>query len=120
MKKAFYISVMSLFVLLSCEDGSPEICGTNLESEENSWLRTEIQNIENSGLKDAFYIIRATYQNQTVFVFDNCCHQCGTVIPVYKCDGTSLGHLGDEVDPDKLKNKEVFWKTENNQCTDLN
>ena len=109
---------IGLAFVLACSEDDSGNCLT--ESEEGSnWLTIQIQDIQNSGIEEYFYVTQASYLGQTVFIFGNCCPFCLTITPVYDCSGEVLGILGtgpDAIDPSLIKNERLFWKPEDFVC----
>ena len=110
------------FIQVSCgdDDGLDSACGTDNPIENLEWLAAEIENIEsNEVLAQYFFITTAKYRGQTVFIFDNCCPFCGTVITVLDCEGELIGIVGpgeDDIDFSLLENDRILWKSENAAC----
>ncbi|MDP5157063.1 MAG: hypothetical protein NWQ07_00620 [Flaviramulus sp.] len=116
-----------LFIILLCNAS----CNSNNDNELNntcnvsnptkniSWLREAIEELErsNSDLKLYFYVSQNTLEDETIFIFPNCCPQCSTLIPVFNCEGTLLGYVGDEnFENSLLENDTIIWKPKQFSC----
>lgn len=109
-----------LIVLLtfSCKEKVHPSCNVENPAEELPWLKAEIDRREKSqsDLKIYFFIEQGEYNNQTVFLYNNCCPMCSTVGGVYDCSGTKLFDLGPGVDTADIKNIKIIWKPEGCLC----
>lgn len=117
-----YITLLFLFIALltSCSKEIPitTVCGVDNPIEELDWLTMEVNNIDES-LREYFYISKAQYNDQTVFIFGNCCPFCNTVVPVRNCSGELLGVLGSgdqDIDPKLVSQQDIIWKPVNFSC----
>ena len=120
------IIVMVLFsFLVSCEEDNrtpSNTCSVNDPIMELFWLTNRVEEFEQSTSEASkyFYISQASYLGNTVFVLENCCPFCNTVISVFDCEGELLGILGtrdEDIDPDSLDNKKVIWHPEDSPCS---
>ena len=111
MKLHLLLLMLIITVAYSCNDDSS--CGTL------DWLDEEIQTLEqDENFVQYAYISQAEYNGMTVYVFQNCCPNCNTLPPrVVNCSGDLVGHLGDGIEADELKNKSVIWKPDNSACS---
>lgn len=120
MKKYFTISIL---ILISCQNDDSlrleNTCSVDNPIEELEWLREEIQQLISidSDLYRYFYISQATYENETVFIFDNCCPFCNSIVLVKNCKGETIGALGSEIDHNSISDELVVWKPANYQCS---
>lgn len=121
MKKAIIVSIILSF--LSCENDSLDLpiiaaCDVNNPIEELTWLKNQISEIENNEgeISKYFFIEIADYNNQTVFIANNCCPICNTVVPIFDCEGQSLGLLGSDILSNELSNTRIIFKREDFSC----
>jgi hypothetical protein len=111
-----------LFLMLclgSCKEcEGPTVCGTENPTEDLAWLKNLINEIKGNSFSKYNYIVQATYEGRTVFLVQNCCPFCATIVPVYDCEGNNLGYLTGEngINPEKLRGEKVIWKPENSEC----
>ena len=114
---------ITLFLILSCADDDSNFplitpCeGTNT-IEDLDWLKSLIEEKESdeSDLSKYFYIEIAEFNSETVFIDNNCCPVCNTVIPVYNCEGEFLDFLNSEITMG-LKNRRVIFKKDDFACS---
>jgi len=103
------------------EMGQFNTCQVHNPAEELGWLRASIAELENN--KDEIYpfryILQAVYNQQTVFIFGNCCPYCNTNAPVFDCEGKFLFNRYDEDRADRLTNENVIWQAQNCECNFL-
>lgn len=122
MKARFLIPFAILPLLtLSCAVDSDDmsICSVEDPVSELDWLAEEIDEMATSGMSQYQYVTRAIYGSATVFIFRNCCPNCGTVTPVYSCSGVHLGNIGtgkEDISASSLYNDLLVWKPENSSC----
>jgi len=117
------ILLIGFLSLLACNNDDLDVpviaaCNTTNPIEDLAWLKTQVNEIKN-GESDTFkyfYIEIAEYQNQTIFVSNNCCSICGTVVPIYNCKGEQLGFLGGEITTDELTNKKTIFRRDDFPC----
>ncbi|TDQ18871.1 hypothetical protein DFQ04_0681 [Algoriphagus boseongensis] len=118
MKKLFPILVLILG-LWSCQDQEgPRACGTENPIEDLAWLKNLITEIEGYSLSEYNYVVQSTYRGKTIFLVQSCCPFCSYAVPIFDCQGNSLGYIGqqDGIQPDDVKEGKVIWKPENSQC----
>ena len=117
MKKNTIFLFSLLFLILGCknDDDFNNTCNVLNPIEDLSWLKERAQELEpQSG---EFYISQAEYKGNTIFIFGNCCAACNTIVPVYNCEGTKLGNIGDSnFSTDILNNDVIIWKPTNFVC----
>ncbi|GMN10495.1 hypothetical protein MTsPCn9_33790 [Croceitalea sp. MTPC9] len=123
MKRVLFFTSIFL-ILLSCENDDNDLpliaaCDVNNPIEELSWLKSQIEELKNidSETSRYFYIQIAEYKGETVFVSNNCCPFCNTVIPVYNCEGDLLGTFFTEIQPDEIKNAKILYSPVDFPCT---
>ncbi|MEQ9300978.1 MAG: hypothetical protein RIF33_20555 [Cyclobacteriaceae bacterium] len=108
------ISLVTLICLCllftSCQEDEP------LDLEGLEWLQAEIADIQQSSLAEYFYINEAEYKRDRVFIIENCCPFCSTVVSVYSEEGELLGYIGDSIATDQLKDQRLFWQPEDAAC----
>jgi len=112
-----YFILLIVLLAFSCKEKvhpSPT-CNVKNPTEELAWLKAEIDRREksHSDMEVYFYIEQGEYNDQTVFLYNNCCPMCNTIIPVYDCLGTKLFDLSPGIE---IKNIKVIWKPDGNPC----
>lgn len=121
MKKIWlFVAVISLMAF-SCDKGEGCIvpansCNVGSPLAELAWLKAEIQRREQSGseVEKYFYIQQAEYNGQTIFIYNNCCPMCNTIVPAYNCQGELLFYLSEKPEEaKKIKNSKMLWKPKN-------
>lgn len=114
MRKLF---IFLLFVtILSCGDEeSNSICGVANPIEDLPWLKSMIQDIEASDFGQYTYIQQAYYFGQPVFIVNNCCPFCLSIVPVYNCEGELVCNLGECVD-NLITHEKFLWAPANSSC----
>lgn len=60
-------------------------------------------------LKPYFYIASGRYKNQRVFVFSDCCPNCGTISEVKDCSGNLLGRLEADIPANEIQDFAVIY-----------
>ncbi|WP_396637082.1 hypothetical protein [Maribacter sp. R77961] len=121
MKKLVFL--VGFLGLLSCSTddlGLPIIaaCDTSNPIEDLDWLRAQSDDIKNnqSDIAQYFFIEIAEYQDQTVFISNNCCPICNTVVPVYNCEGEFLDFLGGGIPIGELSKRATIFKRDDFSC----
>ncbi|MGJ8733526.1 MAG: hypothetical protein ACSHW4_10285 [Cellulophaga sp.] len=118
MKSLIYLS-FCLILFISCsnsdDDKSTElICSTENPIEDLDWLKSEI---ESFGKYES--VVQNTYENKTIFIFNNCNPRINSVIPVKDCTGKNIGIIGkdqENIPFNILQNGTIIWKPENFEC----
>lgn len=72
--------------------------------------------MQQSSIREYLYIEEAQYKKDRVFIFDNCCPFCNTVVSVYAEEGELLGYMGSDIDADQLKDVKLFWQPDDAAC----
>ena len=123
MNKYRLLIIYFFFILFSCtnsdNDDITNTCSVSNPIEDLDWLKLKIEELKqtNSTIIEYFYVSQNLYNDKTVFIFPNCCPQCSTIIPVYNCEGNTLGFVGDgNIDTNILNNDIIIWKPENFAC----
>lgn len=122
MKKLILPICFLLLTLSACKDEVDPIliCGVISPAEELTWLNEIVEELNESYLGPYFYVTAGSYQGQSVFLIENCCPNCNSVVPVYNCEGESLGILGFDgagIEPSSIKDKMVIWRGDGNLCS---
>jgi hypothetical protein len=113
MKKTL-LGLMVGMIMLSCEEEF-SICDLPKNSIP-SWMEILIDENAQSDLSGYFYFQTAEYEGQQVFIANNCCPNCSTVVSVYNCKGEVIGNLRGEINIEDLENLRLFWSPKNSQC----
>jgi hypothetical protein len=124
MKKIFLFATLIGLMAFSCEKENDCVvpaatCSVTNPVTDMAWLKAEVQRREKSGseIEKYFYIQQAEYNGQTIFMYNNCCPMCGTVVPAYNCQGELLFYLGQKPEEDKkIRNTKILWKPNNFTC----
>lgn len=118
MKRYLIIPILFMVGCNSDDVSLKNICAVENPTEELTWLREAIEELSSntSELRQYFFVSQGEYQNQTVFIFDNCCPFCNTVVQVMNCEGEVLGNLSDNIDPFSISNKQIIWKPSDFNC----
>lgn len=122
MKKIIWL--LAVFSLcLSCNNDDKDLpaiaaCDVNNPIEDLDWLKARAQEIKDgtSDLAQYFYIEMAEYKGKTVFIGQNCCPYCSSVILVYDCEGKELGSTGTEILASEISNAKIIFKAPNFSC----
>jgi hypothetical protein len=121
MKKG--ILLFSFLCLLSCsnDDNLPIISACNVANpiEDLAWLREQVVELKktDSDLAQYFYIEQAEYQNESIFISNNCCPFCNTIVPIYNCSGETIGLLGDEdFNLSNISNRTIIYRPSDFNC----
>ena len=119
MNKVVKIYIL-LILLISCKEDNVTSNSCNVISpvSDLNWISTQIQELEQNlnTTSQYFYLTQATYDNETVFVFGNCCPFCNTISIVQSCTGQRIGVLGTDIDMNELNEAKVIWKHPDSTC----
>ncbi|MBN7813167.1 hypothetical protein J0A68_19585 [Algoriphagus sp. H41] len=119
MKKLLYVFAFLGLLTFSCSDDSDPIRACGMDNVlEMPWIQQQIAETESTELgRDYWYISTGTYHSQTVFLLQNCCPMCNTIVPIFDCGGNTLGTLGSSgISLDDISDRKVIWKSSNNSC----
>jgi len=109
-----------LLLLTSCKEVkiTSNSCNVMNPVSDLDWISTQILELEQNSdtTFQYFYLTQATYDNETVFVFGNCCPFCNTISFVQSCNGQRIGVLGTDIDINELNEAEVIWKHPDSTC----
>ena len=124
MKKILLFATCISLMAFSCEKEEAivltSICAVTNPTEELAWLKAEINSREQStsDINKYFYIQQAEYNGQVIFIYNNCCPMCNTIIPAYNCQGELLFYLNQDLEESKkIKNTKVIWQPKDFACT---
>lgn len=112
--KNLSLLLLSILLCLSCEKEA-ELCSLPPDSTP-AWMNDFYDDLQQSDLGKFFYFQSAELDKKQVFVLNNCCPNCGTIIQVYNCEGQVIGNLGDDIDPNDLNNLQLFLTPPDFQC----
>ncbi|MTI38604.1 hypothetical protein [Fulvivirga lutimaris] len=116
-----FIGTVIILLLSKCSKEEIIVCGIENvcgDVEDLSWFDEEVEN-QGELYNKYFYVSQAIYEGEVVFLFENCCPNCATIVPVKNCAGETLGHLGYDqgaIHPDEISDSFVIWKAPENQC----
>lgn len=117
MKSSIYLSLcLSLFISCTSDDKESLKLTCSVEDPVNDldWLKTETE------LLDSYEsIIQSTFNNEAVFIFNNCNPRINSVIPVKNCNGDNIGIISNEQDGipvSVLENGTMIWRPDNFEC----
>ena len=123
MKKILLQTILLLFLISSCNntdnDDKNNTCNVSNPIEDLTWLKDKITELEQTSSYESgeIYISQANYNGNTVFIMGNCCAVCNTIVPIYNCEGESIGYIGDDTFDSTILEKDVIiWKPENFVC----
>ena len=123
MTKTLLTSAFLLFIMTSCNysdnDDNNNTCNVSNPIEDLTWLKDKITELEQTSSYESgeIYISQANYNGNTVFIMGNCCAVCNTIVPIYNCEGESIGYIGDDTFDSTILEKDVIiWKPENFVC----
>jgi hypothetical protein len=103
----------------SDNDDRNNTCNVSNPIEDLTWLKDKITELEQTSSYESgeIYISQANYNGNTVFIMGNCCAVCNTIVPIYNCEGESIGYIGDDTFDSTILEKDVIiWKPENFVC----
>lgn len=104
------IVLCGLFAMFSCKQTEDCCDDADINKE---WMKARIDEINNSELKQYFYIVKAEYEGECITYVNNCCPMCSTMIVPYRCDGTKM----EGVDLTRITNHTTAWKPDNFSCS---
>ena len=121
--KKIVVIVVILVISQSCttDDAILPIisaCDVANPIENLAWLKNQVTEIiENeSDVAPFFFIEIAEYKGETIFISNNCCAICGTVVPIYNCSGELLGLLNDEIKINDVMNAQTIFSRPDSPC----
>ena len=117
MRKSIALLVFVSLFIFSCQEETT-VCNIP-EGSIPGWMSEIITELEPTAAYSYSYIVSGRYEGQEVFILKNCCPFCGSVYPVYTCDGASLGTLGNEVNANDIEDEKFFWAPEAVQCSNV-
>lgn len=111
MKLLRLTSILTLFIIISCDNEEPENndCNVSNPTEELSWLKTMI--IDSSEYE---YIMTANYKDEMVFYNVNCNPLVNYASSVFNCSGDFIGNTNDI--HDELSDDRLIWKHADSKC----
>lgn len=122
---SFTLAMVLVLLLSKCSKEEIIVCGIENvcgEGEDLSWFEEEVEN-QSEMYNKYFYVVKATYRGEVVFIFQNCCPFCSTIVTVKNCAGATLGYLGvgdDAINADEIIDPVIFWKAPENECVFAN
>ncbi|MDX5339730.1 MAG: hypothetical protein LPK25_11925 [Cyclobacteriaceae bacterium] len=118
MKNLLPFLFLSLVIFSCKESEGPESCGVENPAQNLPWLAERIEEIEASSFSEYFYVTEARYKGNTVFLMENCCPFCSSVVTVFNCSGENIGYLSEQngIDPAEITQVRIAWKPSNSSC----
>lgn len=115
------ITTLLLFGLISCKDTDDAImagCGFDNPRQELPWLKERIDNMAQSTSPDVMYcyVVQGTYENRTVFRFEDCNPVVDKAIFTLNCDGNQIDTDEGFISRQDIKNLKIIWKPDNFAC----
>jgi hypothetical protein len=108
MKTRIIICLAIIWLAVSCREEADPKRACSVENPVQEW--------ENSAWGEFAYVAQATYRNQTVFIYGNCCATCNTIIPVYNCSGEQIGIVHGTIDASIMDDDVLIWKSTRSTC----
>lgn len=106
---AAFVLVVCLGMSCADEDNKSLVCNVDKPLTNIGWLAQKVEELSRSGSNEQ-WISQARHESMTVFIFGNCCPNCLSVYPVYNCEGTHVGNIGDdEFATSLLDHDEIIW-----------
>ncbi len=128
MKKV--LKLLFVFIIMtSCSENEKNIeknkCETDVPIENISWLKTKKETFEKLMGSERVEIYSYSYNNETVFLIDDCINCADKLTVVYNCSGEKICEFGG-IDgrntcpdfEDKATNKKLLWRNYNNLIID--
>ncbi len=121
MKKSLLSLVILMIICFSCKEEEEPIlyCGVVDPAQNLTWLNQLTNELDESYLGIYFYVSAAIYENNRVFLVENCCPFCNSVTLVYNCKGEILGALGKDgagIEPTEVTDKVIVWRGTDFAC----
>lgn len=118
MKRLILFFSLGLLIFSCQKSEGPESCGVENPTQNLPWLKEIVKDLESSSLSEYHYVVEARYEGNTVFLIQNCCPFCNSIVPVYNCKGEDLGYLSDQngIQPSKISFVRIVWKPANSSC----
>lgn len=121
----FTIVFFSIMSLISCSSDvnaiTLAIAGCDVENplEELDWLRAEIKRREQNRTEEMkyCYIVQAIYNEQTIFIYEDCNPLVDKAPFILDCAGLNIGSVG-EIDfkNDQLTDRNIIYKPYDFTC----
>lgn len=107
--------------LISCNDTDDTVmagCGFDNPRQELPWLKARIDSMARSTSPDMVYcyVVQGTYENRTVFRFEDCNPVIDKAIFTLNCDGNQIYSDQGFTSRQDIKNLKIIWKPENFAC----
>ncbi|MGB3722244.1 MAG: hypothetical protein WA979_05425 [Pacificimonas sp.] len=129
MKRTLLLILLSLSNVACDNSDSDEavapVCSVNNPVEELAWLRDEIAAREQAvaaepgdDINRYFFISAATYQGETIIIYDNCCPSCFAIARMFDCEGEPIDVSALETGAYQaiLRQAVVIWQPKNFGC----
>ena len=104
-QSSFLFIVLLLTSCIDCDRDAERTCDASDPLTQLPWLKQERLEMESmtADLRPYFYIASGRYKNQRVFVFSDCCPNCGTISEVKDCYGKLMGRLEADIPADEIE-----------------
>ena len=114
MKNYLLPLLLSIMLFSGCNEDKG-ICNLP-EDAQPIWVQDLIADLEGGAAYTYSFMMTGTYEGQQVFILKNCCPFCASAFPVFTCDGTEIGTIGSEINPNDIKDEEFYWAPPAVQC----
>ncbi|WP_299678302.1 hypothetical protein [uncultured Tenacibaculum sp.] len=127
MKKRVYLKLIFLLplILIGCNEKEIEndlnlVCSVEKPTEDLSWLKSEIETINNSTEFSKYnYIVQIMHNDETKFVLANCNPAINSVFEVKNCSGITTNIVGsgaEDVPLETFEQGTIIWKSNQIEC----
>ena len=115
--------LVTLLLYFSCDTDDVAVvpaCGVTNPIEDLSWLRNEVARREANitEFSKFCFIVQAVANAETIFLYEDCDPLADKFIPVFDCDGTAVGRVGDENYPlEAITMREIIYRPSDFSCS---
>lgn len=119
---------ISLLILIACNSDDNAnaftltIAGCDVENplEELDWLKAEIERREQNQSEEMkyCYIVQASYQGQTIFIYEDCNPLVDKAPSLIDCTGSIIGSAGEtNFTNNQFTNRNIIYKPSDFSCS---
>ncbi len=118
----YFYTLFFIFVLISsCTDSDDDAlsgCGLENPRQDLAWLRKRIAEMANSDSPDVkyCYVVQGTYENNTVFRFEDCNPLIDKAVFTLNCEGERIDENSSALSLMNLENPQIIWRPLNFAC----